>query len=464
MLVRRNKSVLIPDAFWNKVLGTKPIAFGMALVENGTLQSFKVNDVVPDLKVVKEAQDSFKDYPVAFSFISSAGSPTDEDMSPFTILSKQTDGKDTPLLMAMLDGDFNAYAKAESSHPPEFFLANGELREELSYIYNKIAGGNIDKLMGELDDPTVKKRLINMSVPRGTILLLANTGEFKVLDKDDKSKKFDGWWTSDTLGYVEAPATSNEGDTVRPMSFKERYEATKAAIAGGKKQGAGDAVVTKPAEVTKVGATTVVHAQPDVTKDTATSSALPKYKTVMMEPPKSIQHHEDLKKWYRQHTMDGKIPSEWKKRPSIEVSTAKLGKTLADLQTMVGVTADAITSKDTEPVLNRQVLAALHDDFMKRPGIAKYADVSNQDILDPRTIHELERDHPALWQLLGLSGLEATLRWQWDDIEFLGLKYPKALAIHCMNIMTAYYKQLVAEGKQPSGVELAEAEKQRKAM
>lgn len=461
MLVRRNKTVIIPDAYWNKVLETKPIAFGMALVENGTLQSFKVNDVVPDLKVIQEAQESFKDYSTAFSFIGSAGSPTEEDMSPYIILTKQLDGKDTPLLMAMLDGDFNAYAKSGSTHPPEFFLANGELREEISYIYNKIAGGNIDKLMGELDDPTVKKRLINMSVPHGTILLLANTGEFKVLDKDDKSKKFDGWWTSDTLGYTEATAEVME-EPKKVMTFKERYEATKAALAS--KKGAGDAVVTKPAEVTKVGATTVVHAQPDVTKDTSTSSALPKYKTVMMEPPKNIQHPEDLKKWYRQHTLDGKIPSGWKKRPEVEVSTSKLSKSLADLQTMVGVTADAITSKDTEPVLDRRILSALHDDFMKRPGVAKYADVSNQDILDPRTIHELERDHPALWQLLGLQGLESTLRWQWDDIEFLGTKYPKALAIHCMNIMTAYYKQLVAEGKQPSGVELADRDTQRKAM
>lgn len=449
---------MVPDAYWNKVLETKPVAFGVAFMDSGELTEYKVNDAAPDLKTIQEAQEAFKDNAMAFSFVNSSGSPQHEDMSPYTILSKKVDGKEKPILMALLDGDFNAYAKVGSSHPPEFMLANGELREEILYLYDKVAGGNVDKLMGELDNPTVMKRLLNMSVPHGTILLLANTGEFKVLDKNDKAGKFEGWWTSDTLGYTEKEPEET-AEPAKPLTFKEKYEATKAAAKAaltGKPSGAGDAVVTKPAEtkITKNGSTTVIHAQPDV-KDTKTETKVPDKKTVMMSPPKEISNNDDLKKWYRQHNLTGQCPSDWKKRPEIEVPLSLLSKSLAGLQTMAGVTADAIGEKEASPVLDRKVLGALHDDFMKRSGVAKYADVSNQDIIDPKTIHELEREHPALWQLLGLSGLEATLRWRYEDIEFLGLKYPKALAIHAMNLMTAYYKVLEAEGKQPSGVELS---------
>ena len=421
VIVLKDKGKLVAERYWEKVLEANKSCSGFAFASNGSVELGKL-DKVDTLKEIQELHEAGKDFSIVNYF--GNGSVGQDDLQPFIVLEKE--GK--PMLVAFLEGSFNAYGKTDSAHTDEYHLVHNILVPKSKQLF-RLVKGDINQFMSELADPVTQSELINTTVPRGTITLVAANGAVFSFEKNEDKGSFPWGWTSNTYGYVEkneaAPAT---------VSLKNRFF-------GSGKPGAAAAtsvpVTAKPTPPSIVPAKDVV---------------LPSNGTVLEQearlgaPPLEVQRQGKgaRKKWYRNNALNGVLPVNWAENPEVPLKPKPL-KSLQEIPQP--------KPKDTEnkhvpvtpapkPAENPQehkvpIIPASHKkDIVDR--FLKTVDINSQEIMDPKQIQSLENKLPTFCEQVGLKGLEETFRWSFKNLVELGEISKEALATLCMNYRTAF--------------------------
>jgi len=421
VIVLKDKDQLVSERYWEKVLGANKSCSGFAFASNGVVELGKL-DKVDTLKEIQELHEAGKNFAIVNFF--GNGSVGKEDLQPFVVLEKN--GK--PMLVAFLEGDFNAYGKTDSSHTNEYHLVNNILVPKSKQLF-RLVKEDINQFMSELADPVTQSELINTTVPRGTITLIAGNGAIFSFEKNADKGTFPWGWTSNTYGYVEKNEEAKPSSSLANRFFGKKPEA-------------------KPEPPSIVPG-----------KDTTQPSVLHKEEVARLgSPPKEVQGKGAIKKWYRNNALQGVLPVNWSERPEVPLKTrpSQTVKSFKELPQIAST--ESIKPKDTAPKVVVPAVAQTlptktpveHPQEHKVPIIPaehkkdiidrflKTVDTNSQEIVDPKTIQSLENKLPTFCEQVGLKGLDETFRWSFKSLVELGEMSKEALATLAMNYRTAY--------------------------
>lgn len=233
-VVRKDKT--LPSEMQTKLIGAHKSGFGFAASEDGEITTETISAINKDGKEVDLAltlsgvEESFKTCTRIYHF-SNAPDGT-QDTQPFSIIK---DGNDD-ILVAVAEGDFPGYAKADSSHSNAYHMVNDYLSEVCKEVYQE-ADEDVDKMMTTFETPRFRKSMLGILSPRGVITLIgACDKDPTILSVNQDGAQFDWGYLSNTPGFrAEEPEPVIEPvqKPVGELSAKEKYLAKKEAAAAG---------------------------------------------------------------------------------------------------------------------------------------------------------------------------------------------------------------------------------------
>ena len=117
--ILRRKDRELPEEYLDCVLEHNKTAVGAAFADRGELLMSSVANITVDKikKTAMETDQSFKEFPLLFSFFDHTSTLNEEDKQPYILL---RDDKNTPIVAAFLEGDFSNFAQAGSAHSDEY--------------------------------------------------------------------------------------------------------------------------------------------------------------------------------------------------------------------------------------------------------------------------------------------------------------------------------------------------------
>lgn len=208
--ITREKDAIIPLDFLAKAHAENRTGLGFAIVKDGGSRVVVRRALQSSAKAADEFQrsDGLKDVPIIIHFASSPVQAED-DLQPFTLLQNEDE---SIALVCFMDGDFSAYEQPNSSKSSEYWCVEKAIIPRIDKLVN-LCNGDIDKIMDALNDDLTAQDWANFMLgSRGSITLVAYNGRMItiVVEGDTTQKSFDGWWTSNSYGYGEQPATLAE--------------------------------------------------------------------------------------------------------------------------------------------------------------------------------------------------------------------------------------------------------------
>jgi hypothetical protein len=476
VIVLKNKGAIIPTELLTKVTADCTSSIGVARAVNGKLQR-RSELVAADATVVDAVQQKFKDSNVLFHFGKYPSGLNLEDLQPLVLLKNEDD----PLVLAFLEGDFTPYRQEGTSHTAAFNAFNKTLRPMAEKLF-KQQNGDLDKFLEELRDPLYKQMIENMSVSRLHVSLLAANGEILSYAKPGPAT-FDWGWTTALSSSVEKAE--------EPPVQEEPKEDNLDDVDFGTPKKVETPVVSAPVQTKSKIKDNVLHL-PE--KSTTTSVPVVKeveYKIVTMSPPKEVQGHNALKKWYRGHNNNGgALPHNWKERPAIEArikikhkeapikdfselkskikeAPVEVKVVAEDTKTTVTVTeqdktetkvvehkkskikmdapepvVQPDTPKPVEPEVPQAIpfippeqADALINDMTDGKLSKMVIDLSNQKISAPETMKAMEAKWITFWEKTA-THFEESAAWTPEWFIHMSKHYPEALAVLAMNFRT----------------------------
>lgn len=331
----KNAEQSIPDELLSKVLEKHNTCVGMAYAEDGHLHVTKVKKAMPLLAFQNiQANEKFKDKQIVF-FLQSASDALlqTEDMQPFILVN---DDKNNPLIVAFLDGVFDSFAEAASTHSAQFFAIQKDLLPRIQKAY-KFAGNDLKKFMDELSDKLTYDDIVKTMISdRGSIVIMTGTGDITAftVEGDETREEFSFGWASNTYGYVEGTAEEVETDpllaaaAVAPKSEAPAASQVHTTTASPKKFSRASAkptmepapvVVAKPAAApTNVKSATLADRVPQADSLTSTDES------VLVTVPTTL-HGKKRVKFFRKR-LDGFLPSDHERITQIRVKKSTFEK------------------------------------------------------------------------------------------------------------------------------------------
>ena len=204
--LRRKADTMVPNDVLELIVSKNPHAFGAAVVRDGKIETNKCEgtEAKEDVEFLCDTMKTFMGNEIVFGFVNSpAGLNVDEDVPPYGVLS---DGE-TQQIVAFVEGEFPGFVHTESSHPAEFFFVQEHLIPKLQEI-SELVDNDVEKVMKAVNKPLFKKDLMNHVGIRGSVTLLACTGELITFAKDVKegdSQEFQWGWLSQVYGFGAKP-------------------------------------------------------------------------------------------------------------------------------------------------------------------------------------------------------------------------------------------------------------------
>lgn len=254
-VVRKDKT--LPSEMQTKLIGAHKSGFGFAVFDEGEILTETVLSINADGKEIdlgltlSNVEESFKTCTRIYHFSSTPDGTS--DIQPFSIIK---DGNDD-ILVAVAEGDFPGYAKADSSHSNAYHMVNDYLSEVCKEVYQE-ADEDVDKMMTTFETPRFRKGMLGILSPRGVITLIgACDKDPTILSVNQDGAQFDWGYLSNTPGFrAEEPEPVGEPvqEPVKELSAKEKYLAKKAAEATGTSSAAATgSKIPQPEVVGKLG-------------------------------------------------------------------------------------------------------------------------------------------------------------------------------------------------------------------
>lgn len=202
IILVREPNVEVPEAYLRKVLAACPSGGGYAVQSvnaQGHPELITDNtDSGNDLDGVQELLKGYASHRILLAF-NKLEKLDEKFLQPFHVA---LDGDDV-LLSFGIDGSFPTMVEAGSTE--ESLLAQRVMFPNIQKLI-KYSGGDLDKFLAELRDPTFVDMVMSRIGDRGAFCFLPPTGEPIWLGKNTKGSVFPWGQTSDTIGYTEAPA------------------------------------------------------------------------------------------------------------------------------------------------------------------------------------------------------------------------------------------------------------------
>lgn len=465
-IVQRKASTFIPNEYLEAVLAANPNCWGATMVGEEGLQ-LNSGEEGASLEFIQETMKTFEDKDITFYFGHSDAALNKADIPPYILIVKKDGEEEVPQIVGFFDGNFPAYDKGGSSHPPEYHLAVDYLIPKLEGLW-EIADGDLNKVTTQLQKPHFRKELLLTSVSRGTITLVCANGVALTFAQSDLSGEFPWGWVSNTHGYkaeaMKAPdkpakrASMFEGkSTVRekvgaqPDNVTEATKELQTATGGFPK---GSVPADKLAEATAAAKT-----------DTAVKGY-----TVKKWRPDSGASRSQKKDQYKMRI--GYLPKGWKDKEPIEIDVyynpegkimtfdqvKKLGLQAAAIMALAknppaerDIEPHEVRSEDTRPTekVVTEVLPIMPPAtkerikaMMRDPAVQKII-AENADIIEnPAVVQAIEAKFTDFARQLGEKSIDAFIPWSYGMMLDLGKTDPEGLAVMCWT-----YRNMVASNR-----------------
>lgn len=455
-IYQRKADTFAPNEYLVKVLEANPNCWGAAMVDGGLLQLNSAGEGA-SLEFIQETMKAFADKNITFYFGQSDAALSMTDIPPYVLIVKKDGDEEIPQIVGFFDGNFPAYDKGGSSHPPEYHLATEYLIPKLEGLW-EMADGDLGKVTAQLQKPYFKKELLLTSVSRGTITLVCANGTCLTFAQSDLSADFPWGWVSNTHGYAATVKVEEKPvKQPKPSMFKSTVRE--------KVNGEPSPKIAEAVEPPK------------------TDAAIIKNYTVKKERPGAHLSRRERKEWYPVRI--GYRPANWEKNIEIDVVYSPEGKlmTFAQIKAL-GLQAPAIlaltknppkeTGKDVEPdnipppevseqkekAVTAEVLPIMSPDtrkhlqaLMKDPAVQKIIAENADIIIDPARVQALEAKFADFARQLGAKSIDEFIPWSYEMMLELGKTRPDGLAVMCWT-----FRNIVAAHRTKAKPELAEKE------
>lgn len=465
-IAQRKADTFIPNEYLEKVLAANPNCWGATLVSEGELK-LNSGDKGATLDFVQETMKSFPDKDITFYFGHADAAISLTDIPPYELIVKQDGDEVIPQIVGFFDGNFPAFDKPGSSHPPEYHLAVDYLIPKLQGLLD-LCDNDLDKVTVQLQKPHFKKELLLTSVSRGTITLVCANGVALTFAQSDLSAEFPWGWVSNHHGYKTEAAKPAE-PVKKPSMFDRVKEVSRSTVREkvGGQPSEPDAVTDK----TKQLAEAVAAAKTD--------TVIKVYSTRKWKPNPGSSRSQ-RKDQYKERI--GYLPTGWKDGVEIDVFYSPEGKYMTFSQVKaLGMRAAEVMAlaknppqdrgKDTEPehipqpdvkdvvAGDKQVTAEVLPimspatrehikDLMKSAKVQKII-AENADIIqDPKTVQAIEAKFADFARQLGAKSIDEFIPWSYEMMLELGKARPDGLAVLCWtfrNIVAAHRTKVKAE-------------------
>lgn len=395
-------------------------------------------------------QDVLKENQAIFVFSDATGevkTGSDGDletfgMQPYVLI--QDDNGFVHLAVA-ISGDYSAFGKKDSKHPPEFFAVKEEILPRIQNIFD-LTGHDVEKTLTSLRSGGLfTKDMQKLSSDgAGLITFMASDGQLLTIPQKDglTTEQPFGW--SSFVGETSAIPQTKEGKGLLGKFQQLRKKGT------GVPQNVADTKVEPkldpPAEVPKEPVKTVEEPKK---ADTAVASVSPK-KTV--KAPAHISTKNEIRDWYKKHA--GFVPEGYKNKPVVEVRDPVVDP--KDLKQL-----DKVVEKKKLERLGPSVPiipAEMRDEITKDAVVLKILDNSGV-VPTKEQLDEIESKFSSFTeQLGGEMELRKLTLWSFDDIKQFTAKYKDAGDVLIQTLLWSYARNLgVAEPQKK--VEAPTAEK-----
>lgn len=447
-LVYKKPGFLVPDGYFEKILSYKPTAFGFTVQDKNetgdtTLVSSQSNLIGQSFNIsdLQEIQKNALDYPVQFYFGFLDPGFDEKDIQPFLI----ADGDGNDFLAIMLEGDFPTFNGADKGRTDTSNVANKILIPKMMEMCEDF-DGDIEKIVKKLNGDVFNSDFLSRISHRGVMQIMPFAGDTITYGKNELGEVYDWGHVSNTHGFGEVEQALKE-PVVEVKAKKVFWSKSAEPVQSSLPLEQPKKVEEKPAEGPKPDANGIYTVKDAATVGTAPKTSVPtvKKEKEFIRPPDFVQRNEDLKQWYRVMN-GGVVPSAWKKRIAIGISSAKpiVINNLKDLQqaletrdaktsTAIGAPPKVETEVKTEvkssdntsddlPILNAKQL----EDVLSF--VAKHLDGQSKTMPDPASIQRIEAKLPVFSEAIGLKP-EELFSWPTSAFFALGKENHRALAL-----------------------------------
>lgn len=434
-LVHIKAGNLAPEELLERIIATKPTAFGFAVQEPDGAEMVVVREDGTNLDIanLRSFMEESKASPKTLYF-GTLKQPYDaEDIQPYTV----TDPDDKTFLTIFTEGTLNGHDDP-AAHIEHYNYVNGLLIPKI-VEWCEDFDGDIEKIMAKLGGPMFKKEFLMHVGHRAVLNIIPFTGDAVTISKNELGGEFEWGWTSQLHGFGQKKA-------------EEPVSSAKTTKGWGSKR------VNAPG----------VHNVADLPKDTATKGAdgprtsVPevagpsnkdgKSIPVMVRPPSWLHKNDDIRAFYQ--LLGGGVPSAWKKKIPIEVKQnhALLQAKNIDefnkwrLENMMSTTSAGSTQTKAErinasmepadnPLENTdpKVLPILEPKDLEKvlDFVAKHLDGGSREIIPPHEMQKLEKELPSFCSATATT-LEDQLNWPVAGLFGLASVDPRAVVLFAL--------------------------------
>jgi hypothetical protein len=404
LIIRKNPGALIAKEYLEKAIaGMTCVGAAVATVgddKKPTLLCQYLNEA-PTVAGLEEAQNTFKDDGIVFFLGEFPKGTNTEEIQPFALLA---DDKDQNLAVLFLEGDFVGFEKGGSSHSAEYNCAETLLGPMIAKMFNG-SGQDLVKFNAELDEPLTETLIKQSYANRGTVCILTQDGKLHTWGDNELRKDYPWGWTSQHLGFeAEAP---------------KKVEEPKPQASGRKLFGSGKPVIASTESIPQPKPDTALPPEKSGPIKEAEKNGQAAAGTHYGAPPTSITKNSDIKTWYRQNSLDGNCPQNWKQRPNVKIKPPKGMDALAAHPAANGQQQSPAIKAGAEalPVMSKDELGKLKT-FVDT-GPAKVLKDRVGDKWDPAAIQKREEKLPTFEENSGKK-LEETFNWDYGLLVQLG--------------------------------------------
>lgn len=464
-IVQRKANEFLSNEFLEKVLAANPNCWGAAMVGEKELQ-LNSGEEGASLEFIQETMKTFEDKDITFYFGHADAALSKSDIPPYILLVKKEGEEEIPLIVGFFDGNFPAYDKGGSSHPPEYHLAVDYLIPKLEGLM-EMADDDLDKVTAQLQKEYFKKELLLTSVSRGTITLVCANGTcLSFTQKDDPNTgDIPGGWTSNKHGY-KTEAEKPKEPVKKPSMFDRVKEVSRSTV-------------REPGPKTTPDNVTAATAKlKEATAEVKTDTAVKGYKVKKWKPSPTVSRREK-KDQYK--TRIGHLPRGWENSVEIEViydendklvtfsQIKALGLKAAEVMSLIKDNPPAQRDTETDHIpqpevksgdkqVTSEVLPIMSPktrehikDMMKTAKVQKII-AENADIIEnPAVVAAIEAKFADFSRQLGAKSLDEFIPWSYEMMYELGKSNPDGLAIMCWT-----FRNIVAAHRSKAKVETAE--------
>lgn len=466
LIVLKKAGQIVPEAYLKKVLEEKPSILGMmAAVKkpdgNTELRLGSSCDFTIDF--ITQGMEENKALDMLMFF---GEKPKDHEKQincqPFQILA---DSQGDPLILAMIEGSFQKFAKEGGTLSPEFYLAYSYLMPKLHDMY-QLCGNDIGKLTERLSSDNFKMEMDNCIDARGVIAMLGVNGTMRVFSKNDQRAAYMWGSTTKHLGFADGRLDNGVKTVVKKADEPVAEKSEKKPFLG-KPDKVGEPVVPTPAEP---------EPAPWKEEETKPGEPLPIAATeqstiYMIAPPSSENSRNKLRRWYGKWLK--RVPDNFSDRPAIAVSKLDYDRYSGPKEVQTNGSAPTsvpsvgpikslselpveVREKDTTPkhipdrtagseaplatpILSARAIERV-EQLLQGETVKTILDANSKVILDPKALQELEKTVPNFAEQCGLDSIEDTYKWPYEILVKLCADHPEAAAVLLMNYRTALLK------------------------